>query len=105
MFRKQVEINTWVKNYLQRQDSTLVKYLGSELRLLSLGGSCHLLGASLGAQTVKTPPAVQENGSSIPGSGRSSGEGNGNPLQYSCLENSMDRGVWRATVHGVAKFT
>ena len=38
--------------------------------------------------------------SSIPGSGRSSTEGNGNPLQYSCLGNSMDRGVWRATVHG-----
>ena len=40
---------------------------------------------------------------SIPGSGRSPGEGNGNLLQYSCLENSMDGGVWRATVHGVAK--
>ena len=40
---------------------------------------------------------------SIPGSGRSSGEGNGNPLQYSCLENPMVRGAWRATVHGVAK--
>ena len=40
---------------------------------------------------------------SIPGSGRSSGEGNGNPLQYSCLENPVDRGVWWATVHGVAK--
>ena len=40
---------------------------------------------------------------SIPGLGRSTGEGNGNPLQYSCLENPMDRGVWRATVHGVAK--
>ena len=39
----------------------------------------------------------------IPGSGRCSGEGNGNPLQYSCLENSMDGGVWRATVHGVTK--
>ena len=39
----------------------------------------------------------------IPGSGRSPGEGNGNPLQYSCLENSMDRGAWQATVHGVAK--
>ena len=39
----------------------------------------------------------------IPGSGRSPGEGNGNPLQYSCLENSMDRGAWYATVHGVAK--
>ena len=40
---------------------------------------------------------------SIPGLGRSPGEGNGNSLQYSCLENSMDRGAWKATVHGVAK--
>ena len=40
---------------------------------------------------------------SIPGSGRSPGEGNGNPLQYSWLENSMDRGAWWATVHGVTK--
>ena len=39
----------------------------------------------------------------IPGSGRSSGEGNGSPLQYSCLENPLDREVWWATVHGVAK--
>ena len=39
----------------------------------------------------------------IPGSGRSSGEGNGNPLQYSCLENPMDGGAWQATVHRVAK--
>ena len=39
----------------------------------------------------------------IPGSGRSLGEGNGNPLQYSCQENSVDRGAWRATVHGVTK--
>ena len=40
---------------------------------------------------------------SIPGLGRSPGEGNGNPLQYSCLENPMDGGAWQATVHGVAK--
>ena len=40
---------------------------------------------------------------SIPGSGRSPAEGNGNPLQYSCLENPMDRGAWRAIAHGVAK--
>ena len=39
----------------------------------------------------------------IPGSGRSPGEGNSNPLQYSCLENPMDRGAWRATVHGVTQ--
>ena len=40
---------------------------------------------------------------SVPELGRSSGEGNGYPLQYSCLENSMDRGGWQATVHGVTK--
>ena len=43
------------------------------------------------------------NPSLIPGSGRSSGEGNGNPLQYSCLENPTDRGAWWATVHGIEK--
>ena len=55
---------------------------------------------------VKNPPANAEargDAGSIPGSGRSPGGGNGNPLQYSCLENSMDRGVWRATIHGVAR--
>ena len=40
---------------------------------------------------------------SFPGSGKSPGEGNGNPLQYSCLENPMDKGAWLATVHGVTK--
>ena len=40
---------------------------------------------------------------SIPGLGRAPGEGHGNPLQYSCLENSMDRGAWRATVHEVTE--
>ena len=40
---------------------------------------------------------------SLHGSGKSPGEGNGNPLQYSCLENPMDRGAWWATVHGVAR--
>ena len=44
-----------------------------------------------------------ENLSLIPGLGRSPGEGTGNPLQYSCLENPMDRGAWQATVHGVTR--
>ena len=44
-----------------------------------------------------------EDPGSIPGLGRSPGEGNGNPLQYSCLENSMKRGAWLVTVHGIAK--
>ena len=55
------------------------------------------------AQTVKHLPALQEDLGSIPRSGRSPGEGNGNPFQYSHLENSMDGGAWWATVHGVAK--
>ena len=50
---------------------------------------------------VKNLPANTGDMGSIPGLGRSPGEENGNPLQYSCLENSMDRGAWRATVHGV----
>ena len=58
------------------------------------------------ALVVKNPPGnagdIRDAGS-IPGSGRSPGEGNGNPFQYSCLENSMDKGVWQATVHGVAE--
>ena len=52
---------------------------------------------------VKNSPVIARDGSSIPGSGRSPGEGNGNPLQFSCLEDSMDRGGWWATVQGVAK--
>ena len=60
--------------------------------------------ASLVARVVNNLPAMQETWvRSIPESGRSPGEGNGNPVQYSHLEDSMDRGAWRATVHEVAK--
>ena len=52
---------------------------------------------------IKNPPATAGDLCSIPGSGRSPGEGNGNPLQYSGLENPMDGEAWQATVHGVAK--
>ena len=48
----------------------------------------------------KEPPANSGDEDLIPGSGRSPGEGNSNPLQYSCLGNPMDRGIWRAAVHG-----
>ena len=47
--------------------------------------------------------AVARDGDSIAGLGRSLGEGNGYPLQYSCLENPMDRGAWPATIHGVTR--
>ena len=59
--------------------------------------------ASLVAQWVKNPPANAGDIGSIPGSGRSPGEGKGNPLQYACLGNTMDRGAWWATVHGVTE--
>ena len=52
---------------------------------------------------VKNPPANVGDTGSIPGSGRSPGERNGNPFQYSCLGNPKDRGAWWETVHGVAK--
>ena len=52
---------------------------------------------------VKKPPVDAGDVDLTPGWGRSPGEGNGNPLQYCCLGNPMDRGPWRATVHGVTK--
>ena len=60
------------------------------------------LGGSSGKELPVNAGDVRDEGS-IPGSGRSLGEGNGNPLQYSCLGNSMDWGAWWATVHGVEK--
>ena len=62
-----------------------------------------IIGASLVAQEAKNLPAMR-GVDSIPGSGKSPGEVNGYPLLYSCLENSMDRGAWWTTVHGVEKY-
>jgi len=59
--------------------------------------------ASQVAQVVKSLPANAGDVDSIPGPGRSPGGGHGNSLQYSCLENPMDRGAWRAIVNSVAK--
>ena len=56
-----------------------------------------------GDSAGKNPPANAGDMSSIPGSGRSPGEGHGISLQYSCLENSIDRGAWWVIVHGIAK--
>ena len=80
--------------------------VGSNPTWLNLDTEIHDKRASQVALVVKNLPAnagdVRDTGS-IPESGRSPGEGNGNPLQYSCLENSLGRRSWRTTVHGVAK--
>ena len=72
---------------------------------LCLVGFSFFLRDSLVAQMVKASARNAIDLGSIPGLGRSPGEGNGNPLQYSCLENPMDGGAWWATVHGVFTFT
>ena len=78
-----------------------MKYLSScPLSVLSL---INITMGFLGGSVVKNLPANAGNAGSIPGSGRSPAERNGNPLQYPCLGNPMDRGAWRATVLGVAK--
>ena len=56
-----------------------------------------------GGTVVKNSPANAGDAGSLPQSGRCAGEGNGKPLQYTCLENSMKRGAWQATVYGAAK--
>ena len=56
-----------------------------------------------GGSVVRNQPVHAEDVGSILWSGRSPGEGNGNPLRYSCLGNPIDRGAWQATVHGVTK--
>ena len=58
---------------------------------------------ALGGKNLPASAGDLRDVGSIPGWGRFPGEGNGNPLQYSCLENPMDRGAWQATVHGVTK--
>ena len=89
-------------------DNDQILVSGEHLDLPDVSVLTHLPAgwASQVALLVKNLPASEGNAGdtgSIRGSGRSPGGGNGNPLQYSCLENPVDRGVWRATVHGVAK--
>ena len=90
------------RSHLWRYVRTEVMICGVWENLWKIG----IIGASLVAQVVKNPPASAEDirdAGLIPGLGRSPGGGHGNPLQYSCLENPMDRGARWATVHGVAK--
>ena len=70
---------------------------------MTVDGHYARLGASLLSQMVKKSACNAGDPGLIPGLGQSPGEEKGNPPQYSCLENSMDRGAWQAIVHGVAK--
>ena len=80
----------------------LARFLNRELSALSMGGMTPLKNAPGGSDGEESAYNAGDPGL-IPGSGRCPGEGNGYPLQYSCLENPTDRGAWWATVHGVAK--
>ena len=98
-YRGEYEVNCW----------RIVGYQTVSLKqvfIFTIEVFCATLWASLGALVVKNRPANagdRRDSGSIPGSGRFPGGGHGNPLQYSCLENPLDRGAWRATVHGVAQ--
>ena len=74
----------------------------SSTKKLGYGFNIHIQGFPCSSVSTESACSAGDPGL-IPGLGRSPGEGNGNPLQYPCLENLMDRGVWWAAVHGVAK--
>ena len=100
---------------LFKNDSNVIEIYQTGTFGFFLGGYCNIIHfvsgiiyswASQVVLVVKNPPANTGDAGdtgSIPGSERSPGEGNSNPLQYSCLGNPMDRGNWQATVHGVTK--
>ena len=79
----------------------MVEAAGGGNPQIPLSVPCPTPGVSLVAHGKESVCNAEEGW--IPGSGRPPGEGNDNPLQYSCLENSLDRGAWQAIVHGVAK--
>ena len=91
------------RNVLHRGSGMII----SSLQLPNLAVSNYVFGcmygASLEAQRIKNVPVMQEIWFQFPGSGGRPGGGNGNPFQYLSLKNSMDKGAWWATVHGVKK--
>ena len=93
-------IKQWVSELLKPSKSVLCEWSTKETDFSYL--LCDF-GRVPGGSDGKVSPCNAGELGSIPGSGRSPGEGNGNPIQYSCLENPMDGEAWRARVHGVAK--
>ena len=96
----------WVRNFILVSTTAFLQNRFTYCQSLPTSWLCLSIRASQVALVVKNPPVSAGDArdmGSIPESGRSPGEGNGNPLQYSCLEDPMDRGAWWATVLGVAK--
>ena len=96
------------KDYTAGEVTSLLFKMLSRLLIAFLPSSKHILISVYlmdfpDGSDGKASAYLAEDPGLIPGLGRSSGEGNGNPLQYSCLENPMNRGAWRATVHGITK--
>ena len=90
------EIKSWFFEKIDKTDKLLAGLTKKKQRKTKLLGF-------LRGSMVKNSPANAGDMDSIPGPGRSPGKGNGNPLQYSCLGNPMDRGAWQATVHQATK--
>ena len=84
-------------------DSGMALPIGNSIPLWINTGVSGFMRQSLGSSVSKESACSAGDPSSIPGLGRSPGEGNGNPLQYSCLGNPMERGDWWGTVHGVTR--
>ena len=101
--QNQIYYRNWLTGLWRLGSPTLAMYKLENQETRQCNSVCLKIQASLVAQMVRASVCNAGDPGSIPGWGRSSGEGNGNPLQYSCLENSMDGGAWWATVHGVAK--
>ena len=111
----QASILKWVavpfsRGFSQPRDQTQVSRIAGDSlpaeppgKPIYITGHVYITKVSSGFSVVRNSPSNAGDAHSIPGSGRYSGEGNGNPLQYSFLGNPMDRGAWRATVHGVAR--
>ena len=93
------------KQYLTQKKTAVLSVLPMSIHLFLRNKYILILyfGVFPGGSDSKEPACNVGDLGSIPGSGRSPGEGNGNPLQYSCLENSVDGGAWGAVIHGVAK--
>ena len=89
--------------YQEAKDKSLNCFMPSFISRIELKRPTSRILDLPGRSVVKNPPANSEDMGSIPGLGRSPGERNGNPLQYSCLWNSMDRRTWWTQVHGVTK--